>query len=133
MRLMQNLICIIVALMIAGCATEATEAGYEETLNGWIGSSEARLISSWGVPDRVYEAGGKTYLTYQHSSQRTLAGTQPSYRSTVYGNTTYTRSYGGTYPETINYSCKTTFTVDKRGLIVGSSGYGDCEQLCCLN
>ena len=117
MRLTQNLICIIVALMIAGCATQA---GYEKILDTWLGHAEGELISSWGVPDSVYDAGSKKYLTYQNSRQMTLPA---SYTSNVYGNTIYTRSYGG---NTINLRCKTTFTVD-RGIIVDWSFRGnDC-------
>ena len=111
---MQNLVCIIVALMIAGCqGPTATQDGYVETLNSWIGSSEASLVSSWGVPDSVYEAGGKTYLTYL------LRVRSAGYTSTKFGNTIYTRSSGGK-------SCKTTLTVEREIIVEWNALGNNC-------
>ena len=99
---------ILALLMLGGCATSEK---YEAALNSWTGSSEASLISAWGPPDNVYQSGGTKYLTYQDSSTVTIPGTSPSYETTIIGSTAYTNPIGGTSPSTINFHCKTTFTI----------------------
>lgn len=102
-------------LFIAGCST--TE-DFEKKLASWVGSSERELISTWGPPHRAYESGNTKYLTWNQSGAMTLPGTQPTYSTTVIGNTAYTNAYGGTPPTTINLNCETTFEVQD-GVISG--------------
>ena len=100
----------LIMLFLSGCF--ATTKKYEAVLRSWVSSSEDELISSWGVPDSFYEAGGKRYLTYSNSRSGYVPGTPPTmYTTSVYGNTGYTTAYGGTSGFSYNNHCKTTFTV----------------------
>lgn len=63
------------------------------------------------VPRSVYETGGKKYLTYMSSRTSYVPGTQPTYQSTVIGNTVPTRPVGGTPGYSIDLNCKTTFVI----------------------
>jgi hypothetical protein len=50
----------LLLFLLAACAAEpaAPLAG------AWVGRSEAELVSSLGVPDRVHEADGRRFLAY---------------------------------------------------------------------
>jgi len=100
---------LVVAVLLTGCATTAN---YEKIWRSWVGSSEKQLVSSWGVPDRTYEASGTKYLVYGRSSTAFIPGTPPSYQTTFVGNTAYTTPVGGTAPMAVNMSCVTTFEVE---------------------
>jgi len=107
--------------VLAGLSGCATQANYEKMLQSWVGDSEAHLVSSWGPPASVYEAGGSRILTYVQSGQAVLPGasyTTPV-RTTTYGNvgltpynatsTTYLPQQGA--PTVISMSCTVHFTV----------------------
>lgn len=114
-------------LLMAGCASTK---GYEQTLQTWVGSSEASLVRKWGIPAHVYKSGGEKYLAYNSSRNVYIPGTSPTYHTTYspgtatttgYGSSTYnttysggsatTRAYGGSAPRNINYQCATTFEI----------------------
>jgi hypothetical protein len=103
-----SVITIAFCIALGACATEAK---YQEVLNTWLGQTEAHLASKWGPPDRVYEVEGYRYITSSKGGATFVPGTNPSYQSTVIGNTVYTNPVGGTPPMVISRSCVTTFTV----------------------
>lgn len=102
------LIFVCCFMLFSACAT--TEK-YEAILQTWIGSQESELVRSWGPPDSFYESDGTRYLTYLWSNSGVIPGTNPSYTSTVIGDTVYTNQIGGTAPIVYNSHCKTTFEV----------------------
>lgn len=94
--------------LLQGCATEA---GYQQILNSWVGAQEQRLVSQWGPPQGFYENGGVRYLTYDEASSAYVPGTPPTYQTTYIGNTAYSNPVGGSPGYMINRSCRTTFEV----------------------
>jgi len=120
-------------LLIAGCATTA---GYNQVLNTWLGSPERNLISSWGIPDSVYEISAtKKIISYFRSNTVYTPGVAPSYRTTVnyqsatvypynaqpqttyFGSNATTTPYGGRPATVTNYSCRTDFTIRNNTII----------------
>jgi len=61
----------LLAVFLSACAIQEE---FETTLSSWLGSSESELISSWGPPHRVYESGGKKYLTWSSSGTLVIPG-----------------------------------------------------------
>lgn len=114
-----------VFMLLAACATTA---GYEEILDSWMGSSESSIVSSWGAPDNVYTApDGTRIITYYSSRNIVLPGTAPTYTTTVYGNTAYTTSSGGSPATNIGMSCETSFTIKKGRIISWRYQGNDCK------
>ena len=103
-------LCLLIALafIVSGCATAAK---FQKNMDSWINQPESQLLSQYGPPHRVYESGGVKYLTYGNSRTAVIPGTNPTYQSTVVGNTVYTNSYGGTPAVPVNLSCDITFEV----------------------
>ena len=89
----------------------ATEGGFREMADSWLGHSETQLVSSLGAPHRVYnKISGQRLLTWSFSPN--ASNTSPSTTSgyigpygTYYGTTT------GGQTTTINMWCEVTFTV----------------------
>ncbi len=112
-------------LSLTGCATTAN---YEKILSSWVGAPEIDLVRSWGPPDSQYEASGVKFLSYQKSGNVFIPGTNPTYRTTVIGNTAYTSSYGGSPSYNFQMTCKTTFEV-KDGRVLNWKWEGnDCKS-----
>ena len=83
---MHKIFCILMILLLSGCATEA---GYQKIVNSWMGSSKHNLIESWGTPTSTYKEDEHTeYFDYIETSISS-------------------DSYGHVY----NWQCKTTFTI----------------------
>lgn len=101
-------IACVAFLLLAACATES---GFREVADSWLGSTEQELVATWGPPDQVYESGGNKYLTYLDTGSVYVPGTSPTYSTTFVGNTAYTTSYGGTPARTYAMSCKVTFAI----------------------
>ena len=83
--------CILIFFL---CLTFISCSSLEQTkknLNSWLGEPESNLIQNYGVPVKVYETGGKKYVTYVNSS---------------FGN------IGGNL---IHYKCEVTFTIENQG------------------
>lgn len=118
---MKRLSLLIIMLTLSGCATEAK---YQEILRGWVGQDELSLVRGWGPPARSYEAGGHKFLEYSREGNMYLPGTAPTYQTSVYGNTAYTNTYGGTPAMNIALSCITTFEIAE-GKIVGGTWRGN--------
>lgn len=96
------------AFFVSGCATAEK---FQKNMETWVNQPESKLLSQYGPPHRVYESGGVKYLTYANSRTAVIPGTNPSYQSTVIGNTIYTDSYGGTPSVPVNLSCTITFEI----------------------
>lgn len=67
---MSRRIALLVPLLLAACAQPGNPPGPDLTTN-WVGRSEADLVSTLGVPDRVHEVGGRRFLAYE---ARTVTG-----------------------------------------------------------
>ena len=105
------LLSIAFSVFLTGCATTA---GYEKILNTWLGETEDHLIQKWGVPNAVYDNGNKRYLVYIYQNAVYLPGTAPTYYSSYDSitRTVTTTPVGGYSGKTINFYCKTTYTID---------------------
>lgn len=118
------------ALLITACATEA---GYEEALDKWVGHHVDHLVEKWGPPHRAHTlTGGGQVLAYEKNRKTQLGGytyTTPetSYQSGTtwshsggYGSysgssTTYTTQTTPVYD--LDLRCVTTFTVNAEGIV----------------
>lgn len=106
-RPMTRVLALFAALLLVACASEA---GYREIVESWIGAREADLVASvWGPPDRVYEIpGGTRILTYSKTKSSPpvmpglVIGSSGTSVSTVIGGGT---GGGERY-------CETNFTVE---------------------
>jgi hypothetical protein len=106
-----------------------TVEGYQQLVSGWYGSSESELVGQWGAPQSTYVADGTKFLTYRSSRNVYIAGTSPTYTTTMVGNTAYTNSYGGSSGQNIAMNCETTFQV-RRGKITQATFRGnDCTAM----
>jgi len=135
----------IFTCVVTGCATNA---GYEATLQTWVGDSTDHLFSVWGAPAQEWSTsdGGKTYQ-YERSNDMIYAGaTTLKPVATTYTNgsvsaygangNTVDGSYSGTSttyvrevapPTVVPYRCVTRFTANSQGQIVSWSWEGnDC-------
>ncbi len=95
------------ALLILMCLGCATNARYEEAIDGWMGSDAERLIHSWGAPSDTDTLGsGKVLYTWLYLGDTAVT---PYYYSSfnVWLNTTPT------------LWCKTTFLASASGSIEG--------------
>ena len=115
-------ICLSLTLL-GGCATTAN---YEKILNSWVGSSELDLIRQWGPPAQAYETSGRKFIVYQSSSNMYIPGTDPTYTTTLVGNTAYTTSSGGTPSRNIDLSCQTTFEISGNEIVSWQWQGNDC-------
>lgn len=101
---MRLLVCILAAIVLAGCATTS---GFEKKVASFNGKSELDLIRALGTPQQSYAVEDKKFLTY--SSSRFVMV------PTAYGN------IGN------NLSCQVTFEI-YQGMVVSWSWKGnDCQ------
>ena len=120
---MKRLWLVIAALQLAACASEA---GYRESVEQWIGAQEADLVaSSWGAPDRVYEViGGERILTYSTTSE--TGGTSGIVPTVMIGGSgsgiSLSTSTGVGVAGTERF-CETSFTVED-GVITDVTFHG---------
>ena len=102
---------LILGLLLVSCATQSN---YKELLNTWIGSSEDRLVNSWGPPKGIYNKkdGGKI-LTFNRFGSVYIPGNS---------NTTYDNMGGSittiTSGTNIPVHCETNFHISPSGKIV---------------
>jgi hypothetical protein len=115
----------VAATMVAGLTGCATTENYSAILQSWIGAHVDDLVLSWGPPQASFDlsTGGKV-LQYEESRNVYVPGVSYStpvttYQPGLYGalipSTTYVQQQ--TPGENHTYSCKTTFTADKNGVI----------------
>jgi hypothetical protein len=114
----------VVVFALSGCATTA---GYEKVLASWVGAQEVDLVRSWGPPVQAYEAGGRKFIVYSDRRNVYLAGTSPSYRTNVVGNTAYTTAVGGSPGMNVGMSCTTTFELEGSRVVSWSYKGNDCK------
>ncbi len=125
-----TLLCLawgLAPLLVSACATVE---GYRQIMRSWKGSTEERLVDSWGPPARVCtKPNGDRILTYFESRTVTTGGHQVTVpvttetrgtfdsrsgdRGSFFGTTTsyVTRT---TPVHTDTYTCSTSFTVSKK-------------------
>ena len=122
---MKKILVYLIFLGLAGCATTAK---YEAKLNSWIGIGDNALIASWGIPDKTYEMReGKKAVEYGyrriiHSGGYSYSRPQTVYHSGTIGGQSYSGESTVYVTETEpvrrhKVSCKTTFIIDKDGII----------------
>ena len=67
------------AFAVAGCATEE---GFKDILNSYVGSPDTSLLTQWGPPDEAYSSDSDTkYLTYAKSRSGYVPGLPPTYQT----------------------------------------------------
>lgn len=125
---------VFLCLLLAACATQKK---FQANMNGWIGRSEADLISTMGPPQSVYSLDSDTkILTYVRSGQMVLPGqsysTPVTTNTTGYYNaqpfnaqsTTYVAQQG---PATvINMSCTVNLTIHSGSIAAWRANGNNC-------
>lgn len=99
---------------LAACASTA---GYEKTLNTWVGSQEIELVRSWGPPTRTYEVGAIRFISYMSSGTMHIPGTAPTYKSTASGGVVTTTATGGSSGVTASVYCEVTFELSQSKIV----------------
>ena len=101
---------LMVALSLNFCAT--TEK-YTQRVNTWNGEDINKLITSWGPPSDVYTMpnGNKMYTWLR------TGGTVVTSNYNYFLNQTTSNS--------VEYWCKTTFTVNRAGVIIDNTWNGN--------
>ncbi len=121
---MKRVFLVAIALYLAACATEA---GYREIVESWIGARESDLVASvWGPPLRVYEiAGGTRILTYTKDEPAAAISPMVGIGTAIGsgGGGFISTGIGGTTGGEGRF-CETSFTVDN-GIITAVSFQGD--------
>lgn len=118
---MKRLLLLFAALQLVACATEA---GYREIVESWVGRKEADLVASvWGPPERIYEIpGGLRILTY--SNTQSSAPIVPSVMIGSSGTSISTAIGAGGGGE--DRFCETNFTVEGGFVTDVSFNGNDC-------
>lgn len=132
----------------------ATEEGYRQVVNTWVGAHADQLVSVWGPPQNFYQlsgggevlqydaqrqvqTGGYSYTTYQPQNTYSSGNvnTYSPYSGVGYGSysgtsTTYVPVTTTTPITVTNYRCVTRFTTDSQKIIrsVGFQG-NDCRAV----
>ncbi|MGE5538570.1 MAG: hypothetical protein ACM30I_08115 [Gemmatimonas sp.] len=96
---------VAVALVTAGCATEAH---YRESLSRWMGASESQLVSEWGVPERSYQVGDAKFLAFVDKHLQSVGGSS-GWCSTGKKGQPYCMP--PTAPHLQEFRCETTFQI----------------------
>ena len=65
---------LLAPLFLAGCATQAA---FDQRMNGLVGLNQAELVRQVGVPDAVFPADGRLFLQYLRLGQQGPATVQP--------------------------------------------------------
>lgn len=121
---MIRILFVFAMLAVMSCASEQ---GFREMADTWIGATESEVVSQLGPPSNVYVTpSGDRVLTYSEEGSMTLPGTAPSYQSTVYGSTVYSTPIGGSPPSTISLSCELSFVFKNDRVINWSSRGNNC-------
>jgi hypothetical protein len=117
---MKKTFILLLCLGLSGCATVAK---YEAKLNTLVGQSEDFLITTWGVPDKVYRlSDGKKAIAYVRKDAVATGGYTYTYPQTVYQSGTIAgKVYSGTSTQYVvattpvqkfKLSCNTSFVID---------------------
>ncbi len=85
-------VCILCCgLLLAGCASVA---GYQNLLQSWVGSPEARLLANWGVPTSIVNEGPVKLLTYFKQEGVYVTGYYGGWARPLFCTTTFTVNNG---------------------------------------
>lgn len=117
-----RLVSIVVAgLVLTGCASEEQ---FRKNVDLWKGKPELVLIQKMGPPDSSYEVGGTKFLKYTKSESGYVAGTAPTYTTTVVGGLAVTQPIGGSSGYGYTNSCSVVYQVTK-GVVSGYTYEGN--------
>ena len=104
---------LFAGLFLAACQT-ATVANYDAQLDTWIGRPVDVLVSSWGVPDKQYDADRNTRLVAYIRNSQVIYPSSCSMSFGVIGSGYgVNKCVGGYAPQGQSLRCETTFTVVK--------------------
>lgn len=104
---MRRVAILIAVLALAACGPTVQER--TEALQRYVGQPEAMVVQQFGVPDRVYEAGGIKFLAYE---QRRLGFAPGIYGAAPYGPYGgFAYGYAAFPPPQVERICDTTFEV----------------------
>lgn len=111
--------------LLAGCVV-SNVAQRQAELAAFVGSPEADLVRTFGVPARTYEAGGKRFLAYTERRLDVLPGGYGGFGGFGGFGGGYGRfGYGGGFPtDVVERVCETTFELDG-GRVAGSTLRGN--------
>lgn len=132
------LLACLAAFALASCARLTPEA-YNARMAGFVGRSEAELVTALGVPARTHEVEGRRFLQYEERSIVTYPGDGfygPGYGAFGYGGFGRRRfgpafgHYGGGFGPVIETrACDVTFEL-RGGRVAGFVARGnDCVAL----
>lgn len=96
----KKLMAVLMLAILVGCATNAK---YQQNIQGWVGLHADQLVDHWGYPTSQIEApsGAQVYV-YEYK------------QNTPYGNGYF-----------ITQECTTHFELDAENFIVKASGQGN--------
>jgi hypothetical protein len=101
-----------VAVLAASAVGCATESGYKDVLDSYVGSPEAALLAQWGPPDQAYSSDPDTkYLTFSRSRTGYVPGVPPTYQTSCNSGFCTTIPVGGSPGFSYTNSCRTFFKV----------------------
>ncbi len=109
-----------ILLLLTACTTKAE---HETSLNSWLGSSEDRLVETWGPPTGFYEKDETRYLTWSSSEIVIIGGGFPSYYNDYFGNL---RTFPGTSPSVVNARCDITMIIKGDEVVSWQYKGNDC-------
>ena len=121
---MPKIVRIIFFLVLAACA--GRKMTYAETLEPWLGQSEERLQQSWGYPYKTfYLTPSRKIITYLKFSTRPIDGDTEPYSYEVWYPAISIPDFGfPNQPQSSDYYCKTSFTI-QNGIVIDYSFNGD--------
>ena len=96
---------------------------YEDYLDGWVGRSEADLVTAWGAPSQMQDLGGGRQL-FTYIKQKTVMETGADPQNVNFGNYSLYSPENDALQSEILYYCETTFTT-QNDIIVDYSWAGD--------
>jgi hypothetical protein len=115
-RTMVKLIVLPIAtLALSSCSSTQIR---EDILGQWVGKHEGDLVSTWGVPQGVYETSERKFMEYSKRDSWTIPATEPTYITTYQGNQATSMPIGGMPAVTLDASCKTVFELNSSGYVV---------------
>ncbi len=131
------MVVLIASLVVSACATRAA---YDEIVFSWLGSTEERLVASWGYPEKFYENGDLRVLIYDSSNTVTRIDpvyVPPYYPSPPLDGAAAGYPYVSPYPHTNPYAtpttttttywCTTTFRIKKKVIVSAKTNGNACR------
>lgn len=115
---------ILVAVMfLAGCVSDA---GYNQSLQQWIGMPQEALYHEWGVPQsEFYLTPYRKVVTYVETENSPIDGNTQPYQGIINYQAMETQNFGSDTVST-DYYCKTSFTIENNEIVDFSFNGDDC-------